>query len=170
MAHGMMYSATTRGPRGLSPNIGPWHTEGRPSRSLSRSLPHSEAEREEAACNYLARPGFARRWTAVYEREIRETRKVTARLSEQALDLKSWHDAMRSEPRKKRHARLKAGKKSAARMSRDSAGTGRPHAPHGGGGNCTLGMKSTLTLLSMPPTFCTRRQRPILMKAHLKTL
>ena len=144
--------------------------QGPPLCTAARVACPSEAEWDEAAGAVLARPARARQWTEKCEREIREEKKVTARLSEQALDLKSWHDAMRSEPRKKRHARLKAGKKSAARMSRDSAGTGRPHAPHGGGGNCTLGMKSTLTLWRMPPTFCTRRQRPILMKAHLKTL
>ena len=126
--------------------------QGPPLCTAARVACPSEAEWDEAAGAVLARPARARQWTEKCEREIRETRKVTARLSEQALDLKSWHDAMRSEPWKKRHARLKAAKKSAVRMRRDSAGGGRPHAPHGGGGNQTLGMKSTLTLLRMPPT------------------
>ena len=86
------------------------------------------------------------------KREIREGEKGTARLSEQALALRNWHDALSSKHWKKRHARLNAAKMSAARTRRDGAGGGRPHAPHGGGRNCIPGMNSTLTLLHMPPT------------------
>jgi len=85
------------------------------------------------------------------KREICEGEKGTARLSEQALALRNWHDAMSSKPWKKRHARLNTAKKSAARTRRDGAGGGRPNAPHGGGRNHTLGMKWTSTLLHMPP-------------------
>ena len=53
-----------------------------PQYSCARVACPSEAERDEAACNYLARPGFARQWTAIRkEKSAKEKRGRPGSLS-----------------------------------------------------------------------------------------
>ena len=117
-------------PRGLQdPHcIATWHRRSAIAQ-LHTAWP-SEAARDEAVRNYLARPGFARQRTAKREKDTRKTKKVTARLTEQALDLGSWPDARSSQAQEKRNRRLKIEKKRAACMGKARAAVGMPNAPH----------------------------------------